>query len=64
MPSVDPSRLIGMEDFIFAMYAGPSPLSPSVAMFPGKTALIVTPNGASSMAAVRMKPSCPALLAP
>jgi len=33
-------------------------------MLPGSTALTVTRLGASSIAAVRMKPSWPALLAP
>jgi hypothetical protein len=33
-------------------------------MLPGRTALTVIPLGASSIAAVRMKPSWPALLAP
>src|SRR5260370_270181 len=33
-------------------------------MLPGSTALIVMPLAASSIAAVRRKPSCPALLAP
>ena len=33
-------------------------------MLPGSTALTVMPLAASSIAAVRMKPSWPALLAP
>jgi hypothetical protein len=37
---------------------------PSVAMLPGMTALMVILRGASSMAAVRRKPSWAALLAP
>ena len=40
------------------------PSSPSVAMLPGRIALIVMPLRANSSAAERMKPSWPALLAP
>ena len=55
---------MGIEASMLRMYSSPKPINPSVAMLPGNTALTVMPCMASSMAAVRMKPSCPALLAP
>jgi hypothetical protein len=60
----EPKRRIGTDAVILRMQSSPSSAKPSVAMLPGNIALPVMPYGASSMAAVRMKPSCPALLAP
>ena len=64
MSSTVPSRRSGIEASIFSRYSGPSSASPSVTMLPGMTALIVIPRPASSIAAVRRKPSWAALVAP
>src|SRR5258707_6664335 len=47
-----------------SMASAPRPASPSVRMLPGATALTVIPNGATSIAALRMNPSIPAFDAP
>ena len=64
MSSTLPSFFCGIDDSMACRYSGPSSSSPSVSMLPGMTALIVIPLGASSIAAVRRKPSCAALVAP
>ena len=64
MSSTFPSRRCGIIDSIVARYSGPSSSSPSVTMLPGITALIVMLRAASSIAAVRRKPSCAAFVAP
>ena len=62
--STDPMRFIGIDAVIFPRYSAPNPSRPSVLILPGITALMVMLYGASSTAAVCMKPSWPALLAP
>ena len=64
MSSAEPRRFIGIEAVILSRYSCPSPSRPSVLMLPGRTALIVMLCGASSTAAVCMKPIWPALLWP
>jgi hypothetical protein len=61
MSSTDPRRFMAV---ILPRYSAPIPSMPSVFILPGITALIVMLYGASSIAAVCMKPSGPALLAP
>jgi len=62
--STAPKRFNGIAAVVVSMYACPKSLTPSVSTFPGKTALMVILNRASSRAAVRMNPSIPALVAP
>ena len=64
MSSTLPSRRSGMEASIASRYSSPSSARPSVTMLPGMTALIVMLRPASSIAAVRRKPSWAALVAP
>ncbi len=64
MSSGVPSFFMGMEAARASMYSWPMPSMPSVRMLPGITALMVTPSWATSMAALRMKPSIAALVAP
>src|SRR3954453_22412909 len=62
MSSTLPSRRCGIIDSIVARYSGPSSSSPSVTMLPGITAFMVMPRVASSIAAVRRKPSLAAFV--
>jgi hypothetical protein len=52
-----PSRFSGIEAAMVLWYSGPSDSSPSVMMLPGMSALTVIQYFASSIAAVRRKPS-------
>jgi hypothetical protein len=53
-----------MASDILACCSSASPATSSVMMLPGSTALTVMRLGARSIAAVRLKPSWPALVAP
>src|SRR6516164_27663 len=59
-----PSRCSGIRASMAWIACAPRSASPSVRMLPGATALTVMPNGATSIAAVRMNPFMPALVAP
>jgi hypothetical protein len=59
-----PRVCVGTAARIWFRYSSPWAISPSLSTLPGMTALMVMPNRAYSSAALRMKPSCPALLAP
>ena len=63
MSSGSPSEPAGMILIIFWIASSPSSASPSLLMLPGSMPLMVTLKGASSSAAVRMRPDIPALVA-